>query len=128
MAFDTNLMYFAGTSDISASVSSSAITLYAIPVHGLGVRVSCPSGNASDDLVIKLHTSTDGSTYTEVSRVTANNVPAAGADYYIDLPYYNGKIYTKLELEVTGGTGFGAVVAGIDQFNTGVDRATHWAD
>lgn len=128
MAFDTNLMYFAGTSDISASVSSSALTLYAIPVKHLGVRVSVPDGDASHTLTMKLHTSTDGSTYTNVRSTAAIAVPDGGADYYLELPHYNGKLYTKLELEVSGGSDFGNVEAGIDQFNVGISRATHWAD
>lgn len=128
MAFDTNTMYFAGTSSISASVSSSALVIYATPVRGLGVRVSVPSGDASHTLTMKLHTSTDGSTYTSVRSTAAIAVPSSGADYYLELPYLKGKTYTKLELEVSAGSSFGYIEAGIDSFNAGVDRETHWAD
>lgn len=126
--FDDNLMFFEGTRDISAHLSSSALTVYDTPIKGMGIRVSYPScTDATYTANEKLFGSKLGVTYSLLAQNIATAVPVAGADHFLQIPHLEGKWYLKLELENSAGS-LGKAIAGIVLGEGGdTDRSVDWS-
>ena len=127
--FDANLMFFS-SGDLTQSKSSSALTVYGIPLKGAGVRIEVPEANGADATILaKLYESDDGSTYNVLSSLEGGAASAyGGKSLYLGIPQLKGKKYLKLELIITDTTpDFGAVKAGIVLGKgASIDRSVNW--
>ena len=129
--FDAELMFATGA-DVTADVSYDAIEVWGQVEKGMAARVVVEDAfGANDTMLVKVHTSTDGSTYNLVAQNVEGAVKVDGGyEFLVPFPVQAGKNYVKVELDITAASTtskFDDVYAGIiPNIGPGFDRQSHW--
>lgn len=116
MPYDNNLQFRSTTDSLTATETSSAVTINGTPAKGLALVIEVPKKSIGDTLQATLQHSTDDSTYTTLltTETVASVTAASTVPFRIIRQFYTRNKYVKLILTVAGPSpDFGAVKARI---------------
>lgn len=127
MVYDSNLQFRSTTDSLTATETSSAVSIPGgTPIEGLALVIDVPKKSAGDTMQVTLQHSTDDSTYTNlvVTETVASVATASTVPFRIIRRFHTRNKYLKTVTTVAGTSpDFGAVQIRIDNASVQNDLA-----
>ena len=127
MVYDSNLQFRSTTDSLTATETSSAVSIPGgTPIEGLALVIDVPKKSVGDTMQVTLRHSTDDSTYTDlvVTETVASVATASTTPFKIIRRFHTRNKYLKTVTTVAGTSpDFGAVQIRIGDDNVQNDLA-----